>query len=63
MQVRLKVGWQQWSKGHVFTDMPAAQAQVMVEAGQAEYLTEDLRSPVNRMMASPMQKRRVKQAE
>jgi hypothetical protein len=49
--VRLTRGWQSWPKGHVFTDMPAAQAQHMVEAGQAEYATEDMAvSPVDRMM-------------
>lgn len=39
--VRLRHAWQEWSKGHVFTAMPAAQAQAMVEAGQAEYVTVD----------------------
>ena len=49
--VCLKLAWQGWPKGHVFTAMPAAQAQHMVAAGQCEYLTEDIpASPVDRMM-------------
>lgn len=52
--VRLRQAWQHWPKGHVFTAMPAAQAQVMVGAGQAEYVTEDLPAPVGRMMRSPV---------
>jgi hypothetical protein len=39
--VRLKHAWQQWPKGHVFTAMPAAQAQHMIAAGQAEYVEDD----------------------
>jgi len=48
--VRLKLAWQGWPKGHVFTTMPAAQAQVMIAAGQAEYATQDMPAPVDRMM-------------
>lgn len=49
--VRLKLAWQSWPKGHVFTAMPAAQAQHMVSAGQAEYDDEQVKgSPVDRMM-------------
>lgn len=48
--VRLKHAWQEWPKGHVFTAMPAAQAQVMVAAGQAEYATKEMSAPVDRMM-------------
>lgn len=49
--VRLKLAWQHWPKGHVFTAMPAAQAQHMVAAGQCEYVTEDIpAAPVDRMM-------------
>lgn len=49
--VRLKIAWGQWSKGHVFTEMSAGQAEVMVARGIAEYATQDIASPVNRMMA------------
>lgn len=49
-RVRLKIPWDQWSKGHVFTAMPAAQAEMMVAAGQAEYVTEAMSAPVDRMM-------------
>ncbi len=49
--VRLKIAWQQWPKGHVFTAMPAAQAQHMIAAGQAEYATEVVSAaPADRMM-------------
>ncbi len=54
--VRLLHAWQFYPKGFVFTAMPAAQAQVMVEAGQAEYVPtgaaaeKALTSPVDRMM-------------
>ncbi len=57
-QVRLRIPWQQWSKGHVFTAMPAAQAEVMVRAGQAEYVTGDMASSANRMMSAPVRKRK-----
>lgn len=49
--VRLKLAWRHWPKGHVFTAMPAAQAQHMIAAGQAEYLNENIPSaPLDRMM-------------
>lgn len=49
--VRLKLAWQTWPKGYVFTAMPAAQAQVMVERGMAEYCDEEIKfAPVDRMM-------------
>lgn len=50
MKVRLKIAWQVYPKGHVFTTMPAAQAEVMVCRGLAEYVGEPVTSPVNRMM-------------
>lgn len=52
MKVRLLFAWQQWSKGHVFTAMPATQAEVMVRAGQAEYVDRQAPSPLNRMLSS-----------
>lgn len=55
--VRLKHAWQAWPKGHVFTAMPAAQAQVMIAAGQAEYCTEPMPSPADRMMRPARAKR------
>ena len=48
--VRLKLAWQGWPKGHIFTAMPAAQAQHMVAAGQCEYVTAAMASPVDRMI-------------
>lgn len=48
--VRLKIAWQAWPKGHVFTAMPAAQAEMMVAHGQAEYVTNPMQSPADRMM-------------
>jgi len=49
--VRLRYAWQHWPKGHVFTAMPATQAQHMIAAGQAEYFDEAISAaPVNRMM-------------
>jgi hypothetical protein len=49
--VRLKHAWQSWPRGHIFTAMPAAQAQMMIAAGQAEYVTSDVPcAPVDRMM-------------
>jgi hypothetical protein len=57
--VRLLRAWQQWPKGHIFTTMPAAQAQHMVAAGQAEYATEDIpASPADRMMRVPKRRGR-----
>ena len=51
MRVRLKLAWSSWSKGHVFTDMPAGQAQVMVARGLAEYCDEQVKAaPVTREM-------------
>jgi len=51
MRVRLKLAWSTWSKGHVFTDMPAGQAQVMVARGLAEYCDEQVKAaPVTREM-------------
>ena len=51
--VRLKIAWQQWPKGHVFREMPAAQAQHMIAAGQVEYLTEDIPAAPNDRMMRP----------
>ena len=63
-QVRLTLAWQSWPKGHVFTAMPAAQAQLMVTVGQAEYVTEDIAaSPVDRMMRPGNTVRRQKRAQ
>lgn len=35
--VRLRSAWRFWPKGHLFLEMSAAQAELMVRAGQAEY--------------------------
>lgn len=56
MKVRLRLAWQSWPKGHVFTEMPAAQAEVMVATGRAEYVRDEpavsaaMPAPVDRMM-------------
>jgi hypothetical protein len=52
--VQLRIAWQGWPKGHVFTAMPAAQAQYMIQAGQAQYVTTPMPSPEDRMMRSDM---------
>lgn len=63
MRVRLKLAWSSWSKGHVFTDMPAGQAQVMVARGLAEYCDEQVKAaPVTRAMSSPRNKPRPRAA-
>ncbi len=58
--IRLRLAWRQWPKGHIIPEMPAAAAQMMVEAGQAEYVTTPiLNSPANRMMvAEPVKRKR-----
>jgi hypothetical protein len=38
MQVRLKKSWGQWSKGHIFTDMPGGQARTLIARNIAEEL-------------------------
>lgn len=56
MKVRLKIAWGQWSKGHVFTDMPGGQARMLIARNIAEEASEDasakvvLQSPADRMM-------------
>lgn len=59
MQVRLKMSWGQWSKGHVFTDMPGGQARTLIERHIAEEVTADppqpskstaFKAPVDRAM-------------
>jgi hypothetical protein len=58
MQVRLKKSWGQWSKGHVFPDMPGGQARTLIARGLAEELPapmimpKAMPSPVDRMMRS-----------
>lgn len=49
-EVRLKIAWQHWAKGHVFTAMPAGQAEVLIQRGIAEYVTTPIKSPVDRML-------------
>ena len=59
MRVRLKLAWSSWSKGHVFTDMPAGQAKVLVARGLAEYCDEQVKAaPVNRALNAAKPKRR-----
>lgn len=58
MRVRLKLAWQAWPKGHVFEDMPAGQAQIMVARGYAEYFAP-APSSINRMMRPSKQARTI----
>lgn len=63
MRVRLKLAWSSWSKGHVFTDMPAGQAQVMVARGLAEYCDEQVKAaPVTRVLNASKPKHRLRAA-
>lgn len=63
MIVRLKLAWSQWPKGHVFTDMPAGQAQVMVARGLAEYCDKQIEAaPVTRDMNAGKPRRKPKAA-
>jgi hypothetical protein len=55
MKVRLTQAWGQWSKGHVFTEMPGGQARTLITRGIAEEVTADAKqfsAPVNRMMVA-----------
>jgi hypothetical protein len=52
MKVELLVPWRQWNKGHVIPEMPAAQAEVMVQRGFAKYVKDVVRSPVREVMAA-----------
>lgn len=38
--IRLKRSWSNWPKGHVITDMPAAQRQHLIESGFAELVDD-----------------------
>ena len=55
MQIRLKMSWGQWSKGHVFADMPGGQARTLIARGLAEEIVDEtdkaiISAPVDRMM-------------
>ncbi len=53
MQVRLKMSWGQWSKGHVFSEMPGGQARTLIARNIAEEVPTVARAmdaPINRMM-------------
>lgn len=59
MQVRLKRPWSQWSKGHVFTDMPGGQARTLIDRGIAEKVEVSpqlraINAPADRMMPAPI---------
>lgn len=45
MQIRLKMAWGQWSKGHVFTNMPGGQARTLIARGVAEVPPTEEASP------------------
>jgi len=60
LAIRMKQAWQQYPAGHVFAagcGMPAAQRQMMVWGGQAEYVGEPVEAPANRMMVAAPAKR------
>lgn len=40
MKVRLLQSWSQWSKGHVFTEMPGNQARTLIERHIAEQVVD-----------------------
>jgi hypothetical protein len=53
MQVRLKMAWGQWSKGHVFASMPGGQARTLIARGIAEKVVDEAKAmgaPINRML-------------
>jgi hypothetical protein len=50
MKIKLLRAWQFFPKGHVIPDMPAAQAQMMVANGMAEYVKAAARSPVREVL-------------
>lgn len=59
MQVRLKMAWGQWSKGHVFAEMPGGQARTLIARGVAEEVpaaavleARAMPAPVDRMIRS-----------
>lgn len=53
MKVRLKMPWGNWSKGHVFAEMPGGQARALIDRNIAEEVKEEDRGVyVNRMMRS-----------
>lgn len=62
MKVRLLKPWGQWSKGHIFTDMPGGQARTLIERHMAEEVRDDqvngraISSPVDRMMRGRLKK-------
>lgn len=62
MQVIVEKPYGRFSKGHIFTDMPANQARGLIKRGLVkEHGGEDeagktMRSPVNRMMRKSVKK-------
>lgn len=58
MKVRLERPWGQWSKGHVFTDMPGGQARGLIARNIAREVKDEpdedktMRSPADRMLRS-----------
>lgn len=50
MKIRLLRAWQMFPKGHVIPEMPAAQAETLVNRGMAEYVKDVPRSPVREVM-------------
>jgi hypothetical protein len=50
--IRLLVAWNIFSKGHVISEMPATLAEFLVRGGFAEYVKDDVRSPVREVMRS-----------
>lgn len=61
MIVQLKQAWKTWPIGHVFTEMPGGVARELIRRGiaeEGEAETKAMASPANRMMQSPVNKRR-----
>lgn len=56
MKVRLLMPWSQWSKGHVFAEMPGGQARELIARNIASEVKDEpdedkaMRSPIDRMI-------------
>lgn len=56
MKIRLKQAWKTWPVGHVFTEMPANQARLLISRGIGAEVQEEASSGglLSRMMPSPV---------
>lgn len=58
MKVRLLTAWGQWSKGHVFPEMPGGVARTMIARGLAEEVRDaEPQQAVNDYMTRQMRPR------